>query len=145
MQTATATQPSTPTPTTAGWLAAVAAVGVWFCVAHGVADDPRRTISLLALALGVFAFLPAAMSAAICVVLAVPIAVLGPIAAVARLVTRRPTGLRGLIADGLGVGLAVVPGYVGALRRVRRPVVWGFAAGSAAALPLLIATLPRVA
>lgn len=126
-------------------LAALSTLAAWVVLAHGVAGDPRRVVSFLMLAVAVFLFLPAAMSAAMCAVVTVPIAVLGPIAAGARVVTGRPTGFRDLIAEFLGLGLAVVPGYVRALGKVRSPGLWGSAAGSVAALPVLAATVPTVA
>ncbi len=121
---------------------ATVALGFWFAVAHGVAEDPRRTIGVLTLGCAVFAFLPAVMAAAMGIVALLPCLVLGPIALVARTVTGRPTGFGDLAQALFATALAVVPGYVNALARVRSPRVWGFVGGSYAALPALILTLP---
>lgn len=120
----------------------VAALCFWFACAHGVADDPRRTVGALTLGCAVFAFLPAVMAVAMGTVAAVPCAILGPIALVARAWTGRPTGFADLARGMAGTALAVVPGYVRALAKVRSARVWGFVVGSYAALPALILTLP---
>jgi hypothetical protein len=132
--------PSTPpsgSPRAAFCRAALTALGAWLALAHGPAAEPGRVASFLALAAAVFVFLPVVMATAICALIAVPIAVLGPIAAAARLWSRRATGFRELIAGFVGQGLAVVPGYLSALRRVHSPQLWGAVAGSLLALPVL--------
>lgn len=114
----------------------------WFACAHGVADDPRRTVGLLTLGCAVFAFLPVVMACAMGIVAAVPCMLLGPIALAARAWTGRPTGFADLARGMADTALAVVPGYVRALAKVRSARVWGFVAGSYLALPALILSLP---
>jgi hypothetical protein len=120
---------------------ATLALGFWFAVAHGVAEDPRRTVGFLTLCCAVFAFLPAVMAAAMAVVATIPCLLLGPIALVTRLWTGRPTGFGDLAQGVFETALAVVPGYARALGKIRSPRVWGFVLGSYAALPALILTL----
>ncbi|MDA0372667.1 MAG: hypothetical protein O2865_02675 [Planctomycetota bacterium] len=121
---------------------AVLTIGLWFALAHGVADDPRRTIGVLTLGCAVFAFLPAVMASAMGIVSTVLLAVLGPIAIAARVVTGRETGFGSLAHGMFDTAWAVVPGYVDALAKVRSLRVWGFVLGSYLALPALIFTLP---
>ncbi len=112
----------------------------WLAWAHGPAEDPRATFSMLVTAISVFVFLPVVMGAAICSVVAVPATLLSPIAVFA-FAAGRPSGLGGLLVDMLRIGCAVPPGYVRALRKIRSPLVWGLVTGSIAAAPLLWLTL----
>jgi hypothetical protein len=121
---------------------AVLVCAAWTLYATQAAADPRNTFGNLLLGLAVFAGLPVVMGTAMLLVVAVPCAVLGPVAGVARLLTGRATGLRGLLVDLCRPGVAVVPGYVNALRKVRSPFVWGLVLGSTLALPAIWLQLP---
>jgi zinc transporter ZupT len=56
------------------------------------------------------------------------------------LLLRRPTGLGAAVAAIWALPRSILPGYLAALRRVRRPRMWGAAAGFVAGVAAYAAT-----
>lgn len=94
------------------------------------ASGPQAVLLLSWLVAG-FALVPALLcilGMAIALVLSLLLALLG----LPWLLRGRPTGLSEVLREAWGLALGIAPGYLGALRRARRPILFGAAAGFAA-------------
>jgi hypothetical protein len=147
------TSPSSPSPPPAGaaprppgwsraeWRAAVAASLAAAALAWATASSWRPLplahaatwlltglVALPALFAAALTGVAAALTALLCL-LATPHLLLG-----------RPTGLGEAVAAIWALPRSILPGYLAALRRVRRPRMWGAAAGFVAGVAAYVAT-----
>jgi hypothetical protein len=82
--------------------------------------------------------LPLLFAAALGAVAAALSAILTTLA-LPHLLLRRPTGLAAACAAVWALPAGILPGYLQALRRVRRPVLWGSVAGFVAGVAAFVA------